>query len=417
MHSNCTQEMFYQWWLVNAKHEARRLKLGETPHRFYSNLSRAGQKSYKPNVYVTRDDPLSVTRHCSLDKFPCFSINFAKPLNYSKVFCKALLPVATWTVRSRHKGDLRMTVHIHLPDAGHDLKPEAVMDVLELFFTSLELTGDGNYEVPPKEAKLMLQVLHDLHPLVAEQIRKQFIEDDHLDHPATPDPELEDQMPWYHRAVEMYISPSKAHTILKSTAIKKSPSHEIERLTRWVKLPMPFGGQLRYGNIWVASSQNLHRWKHAKCKCRSTNVNHIWICDDIPAANEDTRESLNNLFGHDISLSYWGLLEDTGCTVDFQMIGNIMSIIHQGHEVLLCCGGSDQNASVQAVKLLMVLYGSGWEQASKQWLAKQPAAIIQRSQVQLFQNQLYNLKVFGESEMMALDSQRRAALLSCFLSG
>lgn len=116
-------------------------------------------------------------------------------------------------------------------------------------------------------------------------------------------------------------------------------------------------------------------------------------------------------------MSYWWPVEVDDCAYDFEMIKQLISKIHKGRHILLCCGGESQLASVQAVKLLMVLYGCGWEQASTTLLHLQPTASISISQVKQFQDQLYSLKVNGDSQMMALNSKRRNDALSCFISG
>jgi hypothetical protein len=116
-------------------------------------------------------------------------------------------------------------------------------------------------------------------------------------------------------------------------------------------------------------------------------------------------------------MSYWWPAATDDCTYDFEMIKELISKIHKGSHILLCCGGASQWASVQAVKLLMVLYGCGWEQASTTWLHLQPTASISFSQVKQFQDQLYSLKLNDDSQTMALNSKRRNYALSCFISG
>ena len=116
-------------------------------------------------------------------------------------------------------------------------------------------------------------------------------------------------------------------------------------------------------------------------------------------------------------MSYWWPLEDADCAYDFDVIKALILKIYEGRHILLCSGGGSQDPSVRAVKLLMVLYGCGWEQAATKWLHLQQTASISISQVKQFQDQLYSLKVNGDSELTALNSTRRTDALSCFISG
>jgi hypothetical protein len=246
-------------WRVWSRHEQRRRALGEDAETFYSRLKQGGEGSVKPGLYTTDEDPLSLTRFCDLDVFKCFSKHTVPTVSYSKYVCKALTAVATWNVRTRGKeNDHRMTVRILLPE-GHqpELKPEAVMAVLGLFFTSLTENDDGQYELPLDRKPVIMKALQELHPLVGAQVNKQFVEEDDHDHPATPEPELDDQdsQPWYYRTLQMLICPSNTKKIWNFKAMQNMSTQEIERLARWSKLPMPFGSQLNCGNIWVASSQ------------------------------------------------------------------------------------------------------------------------------------------------------------------
>ena len=387
-------------------HEANAKVKGMSVDVYTEKLFITGQKSVKDQDSNVTQFQQSVV-HLTGKDYPCLvQKNLLHSSMFARKFCKPLEVIADWNIRRRsNDGDscrLKVTMKI-----AHDPNPVSI--ILQMLFSMLSHspTSTGTYDgLSRTDSDALLLSMSEIHPDVATEVQKmqiQQFEEDSVE-PLTPEPPNQ-YSNWSVGHIEFKCSNTGVDVIVTH---KKNPNTNTDGV--WTKLPLPCSMDPGCGRVWLVGcpADNTHALLDT---CKQHNVGLICSCDTVKAG-ADRLQTLSTA-NYGIQSWAWPAIEKQIMVEDWNAIQHIIQMISNHRDVLLCCATGRSSAPIQACKLLMLFYGSGWECAAKMLLKHRPTVNLQRRHLQKFEDELYSLEIIG-TQNRCLNLQRRQRYLNVF---